>query len=84
MLYLCTGCKDLAKDFSCRGALFDLLEVGLETVLPCLGAHSLQLTLDADLGGQVVDPQDIGVGGGFIPLGAAEKGEGLTWALLLK
>ena len=56
MLYLCTRCKDFAEDFSRRGALFDLLEVGRETVLPCLGAHSLQLALDTDLGGEVVDP----------------------------
>ena len=73
-----TWCKDFAKDFSCRGALLDLPEVGLEAILPGLGAHSLQLALDADLGGQVVDPQDVGVRGEFIPVGTAGVGEGLT------
>ena len=70
-----TWCKEIAEHFSCRGALLDLPEVGLETVLPCPGAPSLQLALDANLGGKGVDPQDIGE---FIPVGAMGKGEGLT------
>ena len=60
--------KDVQEHLLHGGVLEDVSEVGLELGLPDLGVNVLQLALDLGFGGEVVDPEDIGVGRELVPL----------------